>query len=521
MIKIRRLFIFVASLIFGFCCFSANTYAIEQAYLIEEPTITTDKDAGIIDVKLHFQNLRSGMNDLGYELQVSDNNSEHSSTAFHEYLPMMYRSFRMCSMGYLKSCEMQYLAVMTADLHLTNVSEDQIYTAKNFSFEDYPSKQTVTIDGYLKFSLTDGIIENTIAIASTDAAASRTYLVEEPNLELNDDDDSFSLQLSIINGEDGIKSARIYLAYIPYSGVPIIGNRRIDATRDCSDEASCQAEYKKPLTLEISDGDIHNSRYIAQMLIVEYPDGSMREFGGTLDLSRDAVLTNTLDLELMPLVPANTTFHINGDAPDNADIPEDGTYHWDIYGNNNLPIPASTDNQIFSGWHTDEKLTNKLGDQIPDDDLNLYGKYISLDHDILDNEDTFNKWCNYENSVLICTDPDDNSVSTDNISDPITPQAPSGIAVDGTSGEWISDDPNIVTVGQDGRVTGISEGTANIRFVIYGNEGNIIYEYVLPCTVKNANNPNTFDSLPIAAVIAIFSTIGLSRLALKSTSRRR
>lgn len=220
-------------------------------------------------------------------------------------------------------------------------------------------------------------------------------------------------------------------------------------------------------------------------------------------------------------VAADVTFHIDGDIPEGIYIPEDGTYYWDENGNNDLTIPASTDNQIFSGWYTDEKLTNKLGDQIPDDDLNLYGKYISLDHDILDNEDTFNEWCNYENSVLICTDPDNNSVSTDNISDPITPQAPSGIAVDGTSGEWISDDPNIVTVDQDGRVTGISEGTANIRFVIYDNEGNIIYEYVLPCTVKNANNPSTFDSLPIAAVIAIFSTIGLSRLALKSTSRRR
>ena len=83
--KIERLLLFAMSLTFGFCCFSANTYAIEQAYLIEEPTITTDRDAGTINVGLRFQNLRSGMSNLEYTLYVSDDNytnpySEYSSS---------------------------------------------------------------------------------------------------------------------------------------------------------------------------------------------------------------------------------------------------------------------------------------------------------------------------------------------------------------------------------------------------------------------------------------------------------
>ena len=510
--KLRAYFLFVLFLAFGFCYFSANAYATEQAYLSEEPTVTIDRDARTIKIELSFQNLRSGMKELGYKIYNSDDDAD----------PLMYFTFTGCTMGGMSSCEMQRLEAATITINETGVPDDRVYTATDFSFRDSLSDQMVSIDGELKFSLNDGIISNTIAIApSTDVAAGRTYLAEEPNPEINEDENTFSLPLSIVNREDGIKSARIYLTYLPSSGPMLISHKRIDATRDCSDEASCQAEYKKPLTLEISDGRANNGRHLTQKLIIEYADGSMREIGGSLDLSRSAELTNTLDLSLAPPIPANVAFYIDGDIPDGVDTPENGTYYWDAYGNNNIPIPASTDNQIFSGWYTDEKLTNRLSDQMPDDDLNLYGKYINLDHDILDNEDTFNEWCNYENSVLICADPDNNSASTDNTSDPITPQVPSGIAMDGTSGEWISDNPNVVTVDQDGRVTGISESTANIRFVIYDDEGNIIYEYVLPYTVKNADNPNTFDSLPIAVVITIFSTIGLSGFALKSAIKRR
>ena len=98
---------------------------------------------------------------------------------------------------------------------------------------------------------------------------------------------------------------------------------------------------------------------------------------------------------------------------------------------------------------------------------------------------------------------------------------PSGIAVDGATGEWISDNPDVATVDQDGRITGVSEGSANIRFVIYDDEGNIIYEYVLPCTVKGANNPDTLDMLPIVMTIAIFSAVSLTGFVSKSIFGRR
>ena len=90
---------------------------------------------------------------------------------------------------------------------------------------------------------------------------------------------------------------------------------------------------------------------------------------------------------------ADVTFHINGDTPDGIVTPENGTYHWDEHSNNDLPTPGSTDDQIFSGWYTDDDFKNKIDGQTPSDDIDLYGKFIDLDHDTLDNEDTFNEWC--------------------------------------------------------------------------------------------------------------------------------
>ena len=511
--KIERLLLFAVSLTFGFCCFSANTYAIEQAYLIEEPTITTDRDAGTIDVRLRFQNLRSGMSNLKYTLYVSDNNY---TDPYSEY-----GSDSSCSMGSVP-CEIQRHAVVKVAINETEAPETRIYKAKNWSFEDYLSGQRVSIDGELTFSLKDGIISNTIAVApSTDIAASHTYLAEWPSASMNADDNTFSLPLSIINGVEGIKSARIYLTYLPSSGPMLPTFRRIDATRDCSDEASCQAEYKKPLTLDVTDDGAHGGRYTVRNLAIEYPNGSMREFGGQLTYSTSAGLSSDLDLPVAPRISADVTFHIDGDTPDGIVTPENGTYRWDGNGNNDLPTPGSTDDQIFSGWYTDDDFKNKIDGQTPSDDIDLYGKFIDLDHDTLDDEDTFNEWCKYQNNVLICVNSDNDSVSTGNTTNPTTPQVPSGIALDGATGEWVSDNPDVATVDQDGRITGVSEGSANIRFVIYDDEGNIIYEYVLPCTVKGADNPDTLDMLPIVITVAIFSAISLTGFVSKSIFGRR
>ena len=215
-------------------------------------------------------------------------------------------------------------------------------------------------------------------------------------------------------------------------------------------------------------------------------------------------------------VAADVTFHIDGDIPEGIYIPEDGTYYWDENGNNDLTIPASTDDQIFNGWYTDEDLKNKIDGQIPSDDLDLYGKYTDLNHDKLDDEDAFDEQCKYEDNVLICTNPDTNSVSAGDTTNPTTPQVPSGIAVDGATGEWVSDNPDVATVDQDGRVTGVSGGTTDIQFVIRDYEGNIIYKFILPYTVTATDNPDTLDMLPIVMTIAIFSAISLTGFVSKS-----
>ncbi|MBQ1563886.1 Ig-like domain-containing protein [Candidatus Saccharibacteria bacterium] len=122
---------------------------------------------------------------------------------------------------------------------------------------------------------------------------------------------------------------------------------------------------------------------------------------------------------------------------------------------------------------------------------------------------------------MICTNPDTNSVSAGDTTNPTTPQVPSGIAVDGATGEWVSDNPDVATVDQDGRVTGVSGGTTDIQFVIRDYEGNIIYKFILPYTVTATDNPDTLDMLPIVMTIAIFSAISLTGFVSKSIFGRR
>ncbi len=220
-------------------------------------------------------------------------------------------------------------------------------------------------------------------------------------------------------------------------------------------------------------------------------------------------------------VTADVTFHIDGDIPEGVDAPEDGEYHFTEDGND-LPTPGSTENQLFSGWYTDEGLENELGDQVPSDDLNLYGKYFDVETENLNDLDTFDHWCEYQNegTLLICTNPDGNTITAGETSDPLTPQAPSVIMDDGATGKWASDDPTIATVDQDGKVTGVSEGTTNIRFIVYDENGNIIYEYVLSFTVKAAANPDTVDVTPMILTIAAFSAVSFAAIFRRAFNKR-
>ncbi len=220
-------------------------------------------------------------------------------------------------------------------------------------------------------------------------------------------------------------------------------------------------------------------------------------------------------------VTADVTFHIDGDIPEGVDAPEDGEYHFTEDGND-LPIPGSTDDQLFSGWYTDEGLKNELGDQIPSDDLDLYGKYFDVETENLNDLDTFDHWCEYQNdgTLLICTNPEDNTITAGETSDPFTPQVPSVIMDDAATGKWVSDDPTIATVDQNGKVTGVSEGTTNIRFIVYDENGNIIYEYVLSFTVKAAANPDTVDVTPMILTIAAFSAVSFAAIFRRAFNKR-
>lgn len=220
-------------------------------------------------------------------------------------------------------------------------------------------------------------------------------------------------------------------------------------------------------------------------------------------------------------VTADVAFHIDGNIPEGVDAPEDGEYHFTEDGND-LPTPGSTENQLFSGWYTDEGLKNELGDQVPSDDLDLYGKYFDVETENLNDLDTFDHWCEYQNdgTLLICTNPEGNTITAGETSDPFTPQVPSVVMDDAATGKWVSDDPTIATVDQNGKVTGVSEGTTNIRFIVYDKNGNIIYEYVLSFTVKAAANPDTVDVTPMILTIAAFSAVSFAAIFRRAFNKR-
>ena len=220
-------------------------------------------------------------------------------------------------------------------------------------------------------------------------------------------------------------------------------------------------------------------------------------------------------------VEADVTFNIEGDIPEGVDVPEDGTFSFTEDGNT-VPKPESTDDAIFNGWYLDEDMTKELGNTVPSDDLDLYGKYNDVETENLNDLDTFDHWCEYQNegTLLICTNPEDNTITAGETSDPFTPQVPSIIMDDAANGKWVSDDPTIATVDQNGKVTGVSEGTTNIRFVVYDKNGNIIYEYVLSFTVKAAANPDTVDVTPMILTIAAFSAVSFAAIFRRAFNKR-
>jgi len=214
---------------------------------------------------------------------------------------------------------------------------------------------------------------------------------------------------------------------------------------------------------------------------------------------------------------ADITFHIDGDLPEDVDAPENGEYHWDKDGNSDLPIPANTDDAIFSGWYTDQDMKNALGDQTPSSDLDLYGTYTFVGHDLVDNN--IDTMCKTVDNKLVCTAPEGYEVSTGETTDPIIPQVPSDDYT-GLTGKWVSDDESIATVDQKGRVTGVSEGTTTIRYVLLNEDGNVVYEYVMSFTVKAATNPDTVDVLPLVLAVSAISFASFSLAAARVFKRR-
>lgn len=213
----------------------------------------------------------------------------------------------------------------------------------------------------------------------------------------------------------------------------------------------------------------------------------------------------------------DVTFDIEGDIPDGVDVPDDGTYHWNPDGSNDLPHPGNTDDAIFSGWYTDEDLEHPADEGVPSDDVDLHGTYTEVGHDIVDAQrDTM---CKTSGSKTVCTSPETIEVVEGETSDSIKPQVPSNLNTDGLTGKWVSDDESIATVDQFGRVTGVSEGTTNIRYVLMDEDGNIIYEYVMLITVKGAVNPDTFDKGTVSAFTAAGAAIG-GLTAIFATVRR-
>ena len=211
---------------------------------------------------------------------------------------------------------------------------------------------------------------------------------------------------------------------------------------------------------------------------------------------------------IAPQTTANVTFEISN-TPDGAKAPENGDYTWTSLGENNIPDPKTPAGYVFSGWYTDEGLKNELGSNIPTDDLTLYGTFVKTDGD------TDSMACE-GSPVTKCENPISNLFFTSETADPIPPRVPAEYTGNNFTGKWISENESIATVDQNGKVTGVSEGSTMIYFVVYDANGNEVYRYAQLAEVFNRadeetpENPNTADNFTgiIAAVLASGAVLG-------------
>lgn len=305
-----------AAFIVGGLLFSPNAQAVRYL-VVEEPTVVIDKDAKTAKATIVLQNLDTGIKNYKADTGYSGTDPETGQPVVG--LGNMIGT-NNCAMGGI-SCEEQATQRVNLENNVSNMVSGYVYYINNITIDG------VALEGKLEFTLDDGIITNTFDVSpSVNDKLARTYLLDDPVVNVNEDQTKVSASFDIQNSQDGIKSAHYYLMGIPSGGIPNPTNLRFDFDRDCSGktEEQCLALEKTPLSITLDEQDFTNySSFTIRALIIEYSDQSMVKVDGLLKITKgEDEYENTIALAKAP-AQDNGSSEAGGESnPVTADNPK-------------------------------------------------------------------------------------------------------------------------------------------------------------------------------------------------------
>lgn len=199
------------------------TYADEQKYLTEEPTITVDADAKKATVSFILQDKINGIKDASYNVSWLEPDDNGDNLGYGN----MSSDSRLCAAGTSLSCLEQFQKPMPISYEQTNMKDGVVYTIDSISIAAEDGTET-DVPGHIKFSL-DGITENTIEVATapteptdpdptdpTDPTNPEepedviSPVIEEPVITIDQEAKTAVIEIVIQDAENGINKEYSY-----------------------------------------------------------------------------------------------------------------------------------------------------------------------------------------------------------------------------------------------------------------------------------------------------------------------
>ena len=128
----------IATVASAFLLPALPTYADEQKYLTEEPTITVDADAKKATVGFILQDNVKGIKEASYSVSwtETDDNGEPS------WMGSMGSAFRSCAAGTSLSCLEQFQKPMSMSHDQNNMKDGVVYTISSISIKAEDGTET-------------------------------------------------------------------------------------------------------------------------------------------------------------------------------------------------------------------------------------------------------------------------------------------------------------------------------------------------------------------------------------------